>query len=100
THVHQRRHRRRLTAFELEHFGVLRLDAEVERELAVARSEEIAQDRAEGSPAPQRLIGLTYERYVREGEERLAVFAMGRTDEPPLLHVAQVVVAHVLVALE
>ena len=48
----------------------------------------------------ERFIGLAHDRHVEKRVEWLSVLAMRGSDESPLLHVAQMIVAHVLVALE
>ena len=79
---------------------MLRRDAEVERELPIARGDEMPQHRAELRAAVERLVCLPHDRHVGKREEHLAVTARRGTDEPPLLHIAQMILAHVLVALE
>ena len=98
--LHQRRHRRRLRTPELQHLRRLRLDAEVERELAAVRGEQAPKHRTEGGAVPE--VGVSFADHGQIGKrvEGLAVRAMRGPDEPPLLHVPQVIVAEVRVPLE
>ena len=97
--MHERGERRRLRTFQLEHFGRLRLDAEVERELTRARREQIAEHRAETDAFPELGVGLTNGGEVGEGIVRVAVDTFG-PDQPPLLHVTQMILTDVLVSFE
>ena len=61
--------------------------------------EQGAQDRSEGGPVGELRVRLPDDGDVAEGVRRLAMRPL-RTDEPPLLHVPQVVLAQMRVTLE
>jgi hypothetical protein len=98
--VHQRGERRRIGTAQLQHLGDRGFDAKIERELTGARSEETSQDRAERRPCRQLGFGLPDQGEVTEGEHDPPGRVARRADEPPLLHIAEVIVAQVLVSLE
>ena len=76
------------------------VDPEIEGQLTAARREQVAEHRAEARaapPAPRRPDGRPPDRRRRRTIRRARD---ARTDQSPLLHVAQMILAHVLVALE
>ena len=78
----------------------MRVDPEIERELAFARGEEAAKHRPEARALAELRVSLTDHREIGKRVERLAVRAVRWTDQSPLLHVAEVILAQMLVAPE
>lgn len=98
--IHEGRKRRQLAPLELEHLCRLRLNPEIERQLTRARCEEVAQHGPEGRALSEGLIGLSNDREIGECVIRFAVCASLWPDQSPLLHVAEMIFADVLVAFE
>ena len=83
----------------MENLGWLRGTPEVEGQLTLARGQQVPQDGTERRTVGQFGIGLTDDRQVGETEHRFTVQTL-RTDQSPLLHVPQLIVADMLVPLE
>ena len=61
---------------------------------------QIPEDGAERGAIGEVLIGLTHDGKIGKGVERLAVSAVRGPDQPPLLHVAKLILAEVRIPLQ
>ena len=85
---------------ELKHFRGLGFEPEIEGQLADARRQQVAHDRAEARAVGQFGIGLPDHRDIGERVGTSPLPRCAGLDEAPLLHVAQVIVSQMLAALE
>ena len=98
--LHESDERRWLAPPELQHFCGLGFNAKVQAQLPRPGREQIAQHRPELSAVPQRFVGLPNRGQISKGEELCSVGAAFGPDEPPLLHVTQMILAHVRAAID
>ena len=97
--VHQRRHRRRQLARQLQDLRHRGVDAEVEGELSRLFREQVAEHGAERHAIGQLGVGLSQQREIWKRVVGVAA-APQRTNDPPLRHVAKMIVAQESIALE
>jgi hypothetical protein len=77
-----------------------RVEAEVERQLPMPRRQQISKNGPKACPFGKLGVRLPDRRQIRERVEDFPVCAMGWIDQPPFLHVAEVIVAQVRMSLE
>jgi glucokinase len=87
-------------SLELDDLRRLRIEPEIERQLPATRRQQISNDCAEAGAVAQLGICLPNDCQIPERIEHFAMGTMRGLDEPPLVHVAQVIVAQVRVSLE
>jgi len=81
-----------LAPCQLQHLGRLRLDTKIERKLPRPRCDKLSQHRTKAHPLGQHLVGLSHDRQILKRVRGVFPSRL-RTDETPLLHVAQMVFA-------